>query len=63
MKHLYKQLAAMALAVVWLVSPAATVVDFDAMYELELDASLETPRVPNDKAKRNIVAFQTDLAN
>lgn len=63
MKHLYKQLAAIAMAVVWLVSPAATVVDFDAMYELELDASLETPRVPNDKAKRNIVAFQTDLAN
>lgn len=42
---------------------AQPAVDFDAMYDLELDASLATPQINNDKARKNVANFQVELAN
>ena len=42
---------------------APKTVDFDAMYDLELDESLDQPKVNGDKTHRNIVSFQGELAN
>lgn len=57
-----KYLLLLTVALAMNAQAAVREVDFDAMYDLELDVSLETPEVKNDKAHKNIVAFQNDLA-
>ncbi len=62
MKRFAKYLLLCAATLALNAQAAVREVDFGAMYDLELDASLETPEVKNDKAHKNIAAFQGDLA-